>query len=79
MMIAQVCDLEYGEFVHTFGDVHLYKNHLEQTRLQLEREPRPLPKLKLNPAIKKIDEFTYEDFDLTDYHPHPHIKAAVSV
>lgn len=79
MMIAQVCDLEYGEFVHTFGDVHLYMNHLEQARLQLEREPRSLPKLKLNPAIRNIDAFTYEDFELTDYHPHPHIKAVVSV
>ena len=79
MMMAQVCDLEPGDFVHTFGDVHLYNNHLEQTKLQLTREPRALPKMKINPAVKSIFDFKYEDFELLDYNPHPHIKAAVSV
>jgi len=79
MMIAQVCGLEYGEFIHTFGDVHLYNNHLEQAKLQLSREPRELPTMKLNPNIKNIFDFTYEDFELINYNPHPHIKAAVSV
>ena len=79
MMVAQVCDLEYGDFIHTFGDVHLYNNHIEQTELQLSREPRPLPTMKLNPEIKSIFDFTYEDFELVNYDPHPHIKAAVSV
>lgn len=79
MMIAQVCDLELGEFVHTFGDVHLYNDHLDQARLQLTRDPRPMPKMQLNPAVKNIEEFTYEDFTLIGYDPHPHIKAAVSV
>ena len=79
MMMAQVCDLEPGEFVHTFGDVHLYSNHIEQTNLQLTREVRSLPTIKINPEVKSIFDFKFEDFELLDYHPHPHIKAAVSV
>lgn len=79
MMMAQVCGLEYGDFVHTFGDVHLYQNHLEQTQLQLSRSPRPLPQMKMNPEVKSIFDFKYEDFTLVDYDPHPHIKAAVSI
>ena len=79
MMVAQVCDLEPGEFVHTFGDAHLYSNHLEQTELQLSRECRPLPTMKLNPAVKDIFAFTYEDFELQNYDPHPHIKAPVAI
>jgi len=79
MMVAQVCDLEPGDFVHTFGDTHLYSNHLEQTRLQLSREIRPLPIMRLNPAIKNIFDFKYEDFTLENYDPHPHIKAEVAV
>ncbi|MCC5935827.1 MAG: thymidylate synthase [Lunatimonas sp.] len=78
-MVAQVCDLEVGEFVHTFGDAHLYTNHLDQANLQLSRECRPLPKLRLNPEVKDIFGFKFEDFEVTDYNPHPHIKAAVSV
>jgi len=79
MMIAQVCNLEPGDFVHTLGDAHLYNNHLEQTELQLSREPKKLPKMKINPAIKNIFEFSYEDFELTDYEYHPHIKGKVAV
>ncbi|MEM1318848.1 MAG: thymidylate synthase [Bacteroidota bacterium] len=79
MMIAQVCDLEPGEFIHTFGDVHLYLNHIDQAKLQLTRSPRPLPKMKINPAVKSIFNFEYEDFELVDYNPAPHIKAKVSV
>ncbi len=79
MMIAQVCDLEVGEFIHHFGDVHLYSNHLEQANLQLAREHRPLPTLKINPEVKSIFDFKFEDFTLENYNPHPHIKAAVSV
>ena len=79
MMIAQVCDLQPGEFVHTFGDVHLYNNHIEQAKIQLAREPRPLPKMKINPEVKNIFDFKYEDFELVDYNPHPHIKAEVSL
>jgi thymidylate synthase len=79
MMIAQVCGLQAFEFVHTFGDVHLYSNHIEQAKLQLSREFRPLPKLKINPDVKDIFSFMYEDFQLTDYNPHPHIKAEVAV
>ncbi len=79
MMIAQVCDLQPGEFVHTFGDVHLYNNHIDQARLQLSRDLRPLPKMKINPKIKDIFGFQYDDFQLTDYHPHPPIRAEVSV
>lgn len=79
MMMAQVCDLEPGDFVHSFGDTHLYLNHLEQAKLQLSRELRPLPTMKINPEVKSIFDFKYEDFELVGYDPHPHIKAAVSV
>ena len=79
MMIAQVCNLKAGDFVHTFGDVHLYNNHLEQAKLQLERTPRSLPKMIINPEVKDIFSFKFEDFHLLDYNPHPHIKAAVSI
>ena len=79
MMIAQVCDLEPGEFIHSFGDVHLYKNHLEQAQLQLTRETRALPTMKINAEVKNIFDFKIEDFELIDYNPHPHIKAEVSV
>lgn len=79
MMIAQVCELQLGDFVHTFGDVHIYNNHIEQVKLQLTREPRPLPIMKLNPNVKDIFSFTYEDFILEGYDPHPIIKGAVSV
>ncbi|MEC7987298.1 MAG: thymidylate synthase [Myxococcota bacterium] len=79
MMMAQVCDLLPGEFVHSFGDVHLYSNHVEQARLQISREPRKLPKMQLNPAVKDLFAFRYEDFTLLDYNPHPRIRAAVSV
>lgn len=79
MMMAQVCGLEPGEFVHTTGDTHLYLNHLDQARLQLTREPRPLPKMHINPEVKDIFSFRYEDFELTDYNPWPHISAKVSV
>lgn len=79
MMIAQVCDLEPGEFIHTFGDVHIYNNHLEQVHTQLSRQPFPLPAMKLNPAIKNIFEFTFEDFTLENYQSHPAIKAPVAV
>jgi thymidylate synthase len=78
-MIAHVCDLEPGEFIHTFGDVHIYKNHLDQVNLQMEREVRPLPKLLINPAVKDIFAFQFEDFTLENYDPHPHIKGVVSV
>lgn len=79
MMVAQVCDLEPGDFVHTFGDAHLYSNHFEQAELQLSREFRALPTLKINPGVKDIFEFKFEDFELLGYDPHPHIKAAVAV
>ena len=79
MMLAQVCGLQAGEFVHTLGDAHLYRNHLEQAQLQLSREPRPLPKMRINPNVKDIFAFTFDDFELVDYDPHPHIKADVSV
>ena len=79
MMIAQVCDLEPGDFVHTFGDVHLYLNHIDQTHEQLSRDIRPLPTMKINPEVKDIFSFKYEDFSLMGYDPHPHIKALVSV
>jgi thymidylate synthase len=79
MMVAQVSDLEPGEFVHTFGDAHLYRDHIEQARLQLTREPRPLPRMLLNPAVRDLFAFRYEDFILEDYDPHPHIKARVAV
>ena len=79
MMMAQVCGLKPGEFIHTTGDTHLYLNHLEQARLQLTREPRPLPTMKINPDVKSIFDFKYEDFQLEGYDPWPHIKAEVSV
>jgi thymidylate synthase len=79
MMIAQVCDLEPGEFIHTMGDTHIYTNHLEQVKLQLTRDPRPLPTMKINPEVKDIFGFRFEDFTLEDYDPHPHIKGVVSV
>lgn len=79
MMIAQVCDLQPGEFVHTFGDAHLYTNHLDQARLQLSREPRPLPVMKINPEVKNIFDFKFGDFSLENYDPHPHIKAPIAV
>ncbi len=79
MMVAQVCDLKPGTFVHTFGDAHLYTNHLEQTKLQLSRTPRPLPVMKINPTVKDIFSFQYEDFSLENYEPHPRIKAAVAI
>ncbi|HEV7331395.1 MAG TPA: thymidylate synthase [Flavisolibacter sp.] len=79
LMIAQVCDLEPGEFIHTFGDVHIYSNHLEQVKLQLSREPFPLPTMKLNPEVKNIFEFRFDDFGLENYQSHPAIKAPVAV
>lgn len=79
LMIAQVCDLKPGDFVHTFGDLHLYANHLDQAREQLSREPRALPVMKLNPAVRKIEDFHFEDFTLEGYDPHPAIKAPISV
>lgn len=79
MMVAQVCDLEPGDFVHTFGDAHLYSNHIEQAQLQLTRTTRELPTMKMNPEVKDIFGFTFEDFELLNYDPHPHIKAAVAV
>ncbi len=78
-MMAQVCDMVPGDFIHTTGDTHLYLNHLEQARLQLTREPRPLPTMKINPDVKSLFDFHYEDFELVGYDPHPHIKAEVSV
>ena len=79
MMMAQVCGLEPGDFVHTFGDAHIYKNHLDQVRLQLTREPRPLPTMRINPEVHEIFGFRYEDFTLENYNPHPHIRGEVSV
>lgn len=79
LMMAQVCGYQPGDFVHTFGDAHIYSNHMEQVKLQLSREPRPLPTMKLNPEIKDIFAFTFEDFILEDYDPHPGIKARVAV
>lgn len=79
MMMAQVCELEPGEFIHTFGDAHLYRNHLEQARLQLSRAPLPLPELKINPTPRSIFDFRFEDFELLNYQAHPHIPAAVSI
>jgi len=79
LMVAQVCGLQPGDFVHTFGDLHLYSNHMEQVKEQLSREPRPLPTMTLNPAVKNIHDFKYEDFTLSDYNPHPAIKAPVAV
>jgi thymidylate synthase len=79
MMVAQVCDLRPGEFIHTFGDLHLYQNHLDQAREQLSREFRPLPRMQLNPAVKSIYDFRFEDFTLSQYDPHPAIKAPIAV
>ena len=79
MMVAQVCGLGLGDFVHTFGDVHLYSNHVEQAKLQLTRDFRPLPKMIINREVKDIFGFKYEDFKLVDYNPHPHIAAEVAV
>jgi thymidylate synthase len=79
MMLAQVCGYEAREFVHTFGDLHLYKNHLDQAKEQLTRTPRPLPKMSINPKVRELDGFTFDDFQLENYDPHPHIKAEVSV
>ena len=79
MMIAQVCDLELGDFVHTLGDAHLYSNHLDQAKLQLDRDFRALPTLKINPGVKDLFDFKFEDFELLNYDPHPHIKAAVAI
>ena len=78
-MVAQVCNLEVGEFIHTLGDAHIYSNHFDQVNLQLTREPLPLPTLKLNPAVKNIFDFTYEDITIENYQSHPAIKAAVAV
>lgn len=79
MMIAQVTNLQYGEFIHTFGDAHLYLNHIEQTKLQLSRQPRQLPTMKINPNVKDINDFKYEDFVLENYNPYPHIPAPIAV
>jgi thymidylate synthase len=79
LMVAQVCNLKPGTFVHTYGDLHLYSNHCKQAKEQLDREPRPLPQMKLNPQVKDIDDFKFEDFELVDYNPHPHIPAPVAV
>jgi thymidylate synthase len=79
MMMAQVCGYEAGDFIHTFGDAHIYNNHMEQVDLQLSREPRPLPKMVINPEVKDILDFTFDDFTLVDYNPHPHIKGVVAV
>ena len=79
MMVAQVTGLQPGDFVHTFGDAHLYNNHLDQTRLQLSREPRALPTMRINPDVKSIFDFQFSDFSLDNYHPHPHIPAPVAV
>jgi thymidylate synthase len=79
LMVAQVCDLEPGDFVHTFGDAHIYSNHFDQVKLQLSREPRPLPSMRLNPSVRSIFDFKYEDFELLNYDPHPGIKAPIAV
>jgi thymidylate synthase len=79
LMVAQVCDLNIGEFVHSFGDVHLYLNHIEQAKLQLSRQPYPLPQMRINPEISSIDEFDYDDFELLNYQSHPSIKADIAV
>ena len=79
MMIAQACGLKYGDFVHTLGDAHIYNNHIDQCRLQLTREPRPLPQMILNPEVKSVFDFDYDDFHLEGYDPHPHIKGEVSI
>jgi thymidylate synthase len=79
MMMAQVCGYEAGEFIHTFGDAHIYNNHQEQLELQLSRELRPLPTMKINPKITSIFDFDFDDFELINYNPHPHIKGKVAV
>jgi len=79
MMMAQVCGLQAGDFIHTLGDAHLYSNHIEQTKLQLSRDFRPLPIMRINPEVKSLFDFKYEDFELLNYDPHPHIKAAVAI
>jgi len=79
MMVAQVCDLKLGDFVHSFGDAHIYNNHFEQIDLQLSRTARPLPTMKLNPEVKSIFDFKFEDFILENYDPHPHIKGKVAI
>jgi thymidylate synthase len=79
MMMAQVCDLEPGEFVHTLGDAHIYMNHMDQVKLQLGREPKKLPQMRINPDVKSIFDFKYEDFTLENYEAHPHIKGAISI
>lgn len=79
MMVAQVCGLQYGDFIHTLGDAHLYNNHIEQARLQLSRDAKPLPVMEINPEVKNIFDFKFEDFTLKNYEPHPHIKGAVAV
>jgi len=79
MMMAQVCNLKPGDFIHTFGDAHIYSNHSEQIDLQLSRAPRKLPIMEINPKVKNIFDFTFDDFNLTNYNPHPHIKGKVSV
>ncbi len=79
LMMAQVCGYQPGEFIHTFGDAHIYNNHMEQVELQLSRDPRPLPTMKLNPEVKDIFAFTFDDFELLNYDPHPHIKGVVAV
>jgi len=79
MMMAQVCNLKYGDFIHTFGDAHIYSNHIDQINLQLSRDTRKLPQMNINPAIKSIYDFTFDDFELVNYNPHPHIKGKVSV
>ena len=79
MMMAQVCGYQAGEFIHTFGDAHIYNNHIEQLELQRSREPRPLPKMILNAEVDNIFDFTFDDFTLVDYDPHPHIKGKVAI
>ena len=79
MMIAQVCGLKAGEFIHTLGDAHLYSNHIEQAKLQLTRECKPLPQLKINPNVKSIFDFKFEDFEIIGYDPHPTIKAEIAI
>ena len=79
MMVAQVCGLQAGDFIHTFGDAHLYLNHLEQAKEQLGRKPFPSPTMKINPEVKDIFDFVYDDFELVDYQAHPHIKAPVAI
>ena len=79
MMVAQVCGYQAGDFIHTFGDAHIYNNHIDQVKLQLSRDTRPLPKMEINPEIKSIFDFKFEDFKLVNYDPHPHIKGAVAI